>query len=131
MPTAAVRGVGVVLILLGLTMFLNVVLNWNFTQGVFDLFRGLHFIVALAFIGLFEASLARRKRSGTMSIAGRKLGTVGRVLLSLTLLLGIYLLLTHLVDAFGGYSNLIWVHALIGLISYGLTEMALSRRMSS
>jgi hypothetical protein len=131
MPTTAVRWVGALVVLLGLIMFLNVVLGWGFTQAIFNVFRGLHLIVALAFVGLYEATLARRKRTGTFSIAGRQLGTTGRILVTLVLLLGIYLLLTHLFDALVGYDALIWVHGLLGLVAYGLTEIALSKRRIS
>lgn len=107
-------------------MLLNVVLGWGLQNAVFNLFRALHLILALAFVGLYEAAMARRK--GTVTVAGRQLGLVGRILLTFTLVLGLYLLLTHVVDALTGYNQLIWLHGLLGLIAYGLTEMALSGR---
>jgi len=122
----ALRGVGLAVIIVGLAMLLNVVLGWNFTNAVFNLLRGLHLILALALVGLYEAAMARRK--GTITIAGRQLGLVGRIVLTLTLLIGIYLLLTHIVDGLGGYNQIIWVHGLIGLVAYGLTEVVLSNR---
>jgi hypothetical protein len=126
MPKGVVRGVGALLVLIGLTMFLNVVLSWNFGQPVFNALRALHLLLGLAFVGLYEMMMARRK--GIMTVAGRQLGLATRILLTLVLLVGFYLLLSHAIDALGGYDGLIWVHGLAGLVAYGLTEMVLSPR---
>ncbi len=126
MSASIVRGVGLILLLLGAVMFLSVVANWGISEIVFNILRFLHLAAALAFVGLFEMVQSHRK--GTITIAGRQMGLGARILLTLTLLLGIYLLLSHFISGFGGYGRLTWVHAILGLISYGLTEMVLSRR---
>lgn len=126
MSRGVVRGVGLLVVVIGLAMFLNFVLGWGFSQSIFNALRAGHLILALALVGLYEAAMARRKRR--LIVAGRPVGLVGRITLTLALVLGFYLLLTHFVDALTGYEQIIWVHGVIGLIAYGLTEIALSGR---
>ena len=129
MPAGTIRIVGALVVLLGLTMLFSAGISAFLSDAVFNIFRVLHLILAIAFVGLFEMAMSRRK--GTITVAGRQLGLTGRIILTVTLLLGLYLLLSHVVDAFIGYGGLIWVHGLLGIISFGLVEMALSRRRSA
>jgi hypothetical protein len=77
---------------------------------------------------LYEASLARKKR-GMILVAGKELSLAGRILLTLALIIGLYILLGRVFDFVSGdtYKTVIWLHAPVGLIAIALAEVGLSR----
>lgn len=129
MNTAMWMRIAVLFVFLaGLTMFLNEVLGWGISSGVKNVLMLVHLVAALSVVGLYESSLARKKR-GMIVVAGKELSLAGRILLTLALIIGLYILLGRLFDFVSGdsYKAIIWLHAPIGLIAIGLAEVGLSR----
>ena len=125
-----VRITAAVVLVLGLIMLGARLSLYSLSEGGagYNILRWFHIIVAVGLIGLYEASMARNR--SIMSPSGRQIGMVGRVVLSLTLLYGIFLLLTLLFNWITGdaYNGLVLVHAVLGLASVALTEIVFSRR---
>lgn len=116
------------LLLLGLLLVIfRFAANSENTTG-YSVLRWLHIIVALAVIGLYEANMARSR--SLMTPSGKQVGMVGRIVLTLTLLYGIFLLLDLAANWItgGAFSALVWVHVVLGLASVAFTEAVFSRR---
>ncbi len=94
----------------------------------YNVLRWVHILVALGLVGLYEANMARSRT--IMTPGGRRIGMVGRIVITLTLLYGIFLLLTLAFSWITGdaYNNLVWVHVALGLAAIALTEIAFARR---
>ena len=105
-------------------------LGWYLTTSGngYNVLRWVHILVALGLIGLYEANMARSRT--VMTPGGRQIGMVGRIVITLTLLYGFFLLLTLVFGWVTGdaYNNLVWVHVVLGLVSIALTEIVFSRR---
>jgi len=119
-----------IVLILGL-LLVGARLGWyNLTEGGsgYNVLRWFHILVALGLVGLYEATMARSRT--IMTPGGRQIGMVGRIVISLTLLYGIFLLLTLAFGWFTGdaYDNLVWVHVGLGLAAIALTEIVFSRR---
>ncbi len=129
MNTAMWMRIAVLFVFLaGAAMFLNEVLSWGFSSGVKNVLVLIHLVSALAVVGLYEASLARKKR-GMIVVAGKELSLAGRILLTLALIIGLYILLGQVFNFMSGdvYKTVIWLHAPVGLAAIGLAEIGLSR----
>lgn len=120
------RITALVLFLAGLTMFSNAVLNLGISSGVKGAFSAVHLIAALALVALFEISAGRKRRAS--GAATNPIAMIGRIVLTVTLALGLYILLGNVLNFIegGAYKTLIWIHAPLGIISIGLAEMALA-----
>ncbi len=117
-----------VLVLAGLTMFLNAILNLGLPSGVMVVLALIHLVSGISLVGLYEANLARRKR-GMVVIAGKEISLAGRIVLTLALIIGLFLFLNRAASILSSdaYKTVIWLHAPIGLIAIGLGEAAMSR----
>jgi len=129
MNTAMWMRIAVLFVFLaGLTMFLNEVLGWGISSGFKNVLVLIHLVSAFGLVGLYEASLARKKR-GMVVVAGKELSLAGRIFLTLALIMGLYILLGRVFDFISGdvYKTAIWLHAPVGLIAIGLAEVGISR----
>ncbi|MBN9390549.1 MAG: hypothetical protein J0I20_21140 [Chloroflexi bacterium] len=131
-PTIVVRYVGLLLALLGIVMLIWRTASSGSGSG-YDTVRLIHIIVALAFIGLLEAALARSKREGTINAQGRQLGMAGRGLATIALLIGIFLLLSLFLSWVTGdtYSIVVYFHAVFGILAVGIVVLLFSGRYRS
>ncbi|NWJ45768.1 MAG: hypothetical protein HXX08_07805 [Chloroflexi bacterium] len=112
-------------VIVGITMFANSVLKLEISGGVKTALSVVHLLAAVGLIALFEISIGRKRRATGASSS--TLGLVGRILITVALALGLYILIgkaLNFVDS-GNYKPLIWIHAPIGLIAIGLAEAAL------
>ena len=116
-------------LLAGLIMLLGI-LGVGLSQGSsgYNVIRGVHILLALGLVGLYEMNMARNRT--IMTPSGKQLGLVGRIVVTLTLVYGIFLLLTWLFGWITGdsFNGLVWVHIVLGLASVALTEIVFSRR---
>lgn len=89
----------------------------------YTLLRVWHGLAAVALIGLFEAALARAKRAGELSPSGKQFGMVGRIAMTLALLLALALLGALLFSWFSGdaFSLTVYIHAVLGLVGVALS----------
>ena len=127
MPTSVVRGVGVIVALLGIGMLI-----WRSGDNAgdgYNIVRWIHVALAIGFLGLYEASLARAKRTNQLGPDGQPLSMVGRLCGTLALLVGILLLISMSASFLGGATTVvIYLHALLGLLAVGVALAVFSRR---
>lgn len=128
MPTTIVRYVGGLVALLGIGMLI-----WRTgdNSGIsYDIVRWIHIVLAVGFLGLYEASLARAKRTGRLTPDGRPISMVGRISATLALLLGLLLLISMVANLFNyDVTNVtVYIHALVGLIAVGVAIVLFSRQ---
>ncbi len=132
MPTTTVRYVALLVALLGVGLLI-----WRSAASgsgpVYDTVRLIHILVALGLLGIFEAAMARRKRAKALNSTGLQLGTIGRVLLTLALVVGIILLLSLVFNWISGstYDQVIYLHTLLGLSAVGVVTLVFARRYNT
>lgn len=116
-----------ILLILGLTLAGSSLLKfYQIDRNVYSIIRWIHVVVALSVLGLYEANMARNRK--IMTPSGRKIGLVGRICISLTLLFGIFLLLNGVTKWVSSDRDWIGGHVVLGLVSVALTEVVFSRR---
>jgi hypothetical protein len=117
MPKKIVPWLAGLVLLLGLVMLILGVGGLGSTT--YDILRWLHLLLGFALIGLFEAAFARAKRAGEIGTSEAQLGMVGRITMTLALLVGLLLLASLFFFSFitgTGFSTMVYVHAGLGII---------------
>jgi hypothetical protein len=129
MPTTVVRYTAILVALLGITLFIWRTASTGSGTG-YDTVRLIHILVALGLFGVFEATLARTKRAKALNSTGLKLGMVARILLTLTLLVGIILLLSEFLNWFSGgpFDDTVYLHVILGLSAVIVAGILFTRR---
>ncbi len=127
MPMAIVRYVALVVAVLGIVMLIMGVGN---SSTGYNILRWVHALVAVALIGVYEASLARTKRANQLSTQARSLSLTGRVSLTLALLIALVLLLSLITNLLtgGAYSFAAYIHVFFGLVGVTIAGVLFSRR---
>lgn len=128
MSSTTVRYVALLVFVLGISLLIWRMAASGSGAG-YDTVRLIHILVALGLFGMFEAVMARSKRAKVLNSTGLQLGTVGRVLLTLALLVGIILLLSLIFSWISGdtYTLVIYLHALLGLCAVGVVTLLFTR----
>lgn len=124
MPMSLVRYAAGIVLILGLVM-----LGVENKTGGYNVLRLLHVVAGFGLIGLYESSMARAKRAGLLSAQGRQLGTVGRISLTLALLIGLVLLAGWVFEFLtgGAFSTVMYIHAAVGFVSVILAVLVFLR----
>jgi hypothetical protein len=129
MPTTVVRYTAILVALLGITLLIWRTASTGSGTG-YDTVRLIHILVALGLFGVFEATLARTKRAKALNPTGLKLGMAARILLTLTLLVGIILLLSEFLNWFSGgaFDDTVYLHAILGLSAVIVAGILFTKR---
>lgn len=116
MPKKIVPWLGGLVLLLGVVML---IFGSSLGFDTYNIMRWVHLLLGIALIGLFEAAFARAKRAGEIGASEAQLGLVGRITMTLALLVGLLLLASLLFFSFvtgTGFSVMVYVHSALGLI---------------
>ncbi len=129
MPTTLVRYAALLVFLLGATLLILRQSGTGSGRG-YDTVRLVHILVALGLLGLYEVAMARSRRQGQLSAIGQRYGLVGRIVLTLTLLVGIFLLFSLLFSWLSGtaFDVTVYLHVLLGLIAVSLAALIFWRQ---
>ena len=132
MPLTTVRYISWLVFLLGIGLLIWRTAASGSGTG-YDTVRLIHILAALALLGMFEGAFARSKRAGTLNSTGLQLGTASRVLMTVNLLIGIFLLLALFFSWLSGtpFNLVVYLHVLIGIIAVGAISVLVARGLKS